>query len=193
MTIFFKIWMISALFLFSSVGCSRQLPFSGPHEGYIVNSATGKPIAGAIVEAEWWCHDNPFPDGPGSYFIRASSVCDKSGHFKIKQETKPGGYFGSSFALKVKAKGYIPATLIGDTSDFPLPLSTTLYPFIDTTKYKSFPSTLHVELKPAGPVYLKLIRSNNASYRRRAMEELQKLLGVNHGYDADKWEEALRS
>ncbi len=37
-----------------------------------------------------------------------------------------------------------------------------------------------------------MIRSENASYRRRAKEGLQKLLGVNYGYDADKWEEALR-
>ncbi len=191
-TIIFRIWMLSALVSFSSTGCSRQLPFAGPYEGYIIDSATNKPISGAIVEAEWWCHDNPLPDGPGSYFIRASSVCDRNGHFRIKQETKQGGYFGNSFALKVKAKGYIPATFIGDTSDLPLPSSTTAYPFIDTIQYKSFPSTLHIKLKPAGQVFLKSIRSENPSYRRKAKEELQKLLGVNYGYDANKWEEAMR-
>ena len=192
-TIFLKIWIISALVLFSLIGCSRPLPFTGPYEGYVIDSTTGKPIEGAIVEAEWWCHDSPLPDGPGSFFIRTSSICDTNGFFRIEQETRRGGYFGSNFALKFKAKGYIPATLIGDISNTPLPSSTISYPFIDTIKYESFPSALHIKIKPAGPVFLKLISSENVSYRKRAKEGLQKLLGVNYGYDADKWGEALRS
>lgn len=190
---FFKIWIISTIVLLSSIGCSRQLPFAGPYEGYVLDSTTGKPIEVAIVEAEWWCHDSPFPDGPGSFFIRTSSACDPSGRFRIEQERRRGGYFGSNFALKFKAKGYIPATLIGDISNTPLPSSTISYPFIDTIKYKSFPSALHIKIKPAGPVFLKLISSENVSYRKSAKEGLEKLLGVNYGYDADKWREALRS
>ncbi len=192
MTVFTKIRVIIAFVFLILIGCSRQLPFPGPYGGYIVDSATGKPVAGAAVEAEWWCHDSPIPDGSGSYFIRVSTVCDGKGIFSIKKETRRGGYFGSSFALKIKAKGYIPATLIGEKSNIPLPPSTAAYPFIDTSQLKSFPPELIVKLKPAGPVYIELLKSEDTFFRRKAAEELQKLLGVDHGYDAARWKEALR-
>ncbi len=172
-------------------GC--VLPFPGPHEGRVTDSQTGKPISGAKVEAEWWCHDNPLPDGPGSFFVRSSTVTDDQGLFRLEKETRRGGLFGASFALKISADAYIPAVLMGDRSGNPLPPSTAGYPFRETASYVEFPTNLHIQLAPAAPVLLKAMKSGKPMYQKTAREKLTKLLGVDYKYNADKWEAAILS
>ncbi|MFC1834903.1 ankyrin repeat domain-containing protein [Thermodesulfobacteriota bacterium] len=181
---------LAALVLFLS-GCT--LPFPGPYEGRVTDAKTGRPIVGAKVEAEWWCHDNPLPDGPGSFFVRSSTVTDEQGRFRLAKETRRGGWFGSSFALKITADGYIPATLIGDPSGYPLPASTKAYPFVRTSTHRRFPAELDVKLAPAVTVWLKALGSGIPLHQRVAREKLTKLLGVDHGYQAHKWKKAVES
>lgn len=172
-------------------GCS--LPFSGPYQGTVEDLKTGEPLKGVKVEAEWWCHDNPLPDGPGSFFVRSSTVTDERGAFQIKRETRRGGLFGCSFVLKITAEGYIPASLILDPSGEPLPPSTKAYPFVRTSAFTGFPSELHVKLTPALPVWLNAVRSRVPLHREVAREKLIGLLGVDYGYDAEEWEKAVRA
>jgi len=113
--------------------------------------------------------------------------------FRLAKETRRGGIFGSHLVLRISAEGYIPAHLLADASDIPLPAGTKAYPFIDTSKYKEFPARLNVELAPAIPVLLKAVKSGIPLHQRVAREKLTKLLGVDYGYDADKWEKAVES
>ncbi|MDQ7782072.1 MAG: hypothetical protein RDU20_04285 [Desulfomonilaceae bacterium] len=183
----------TALFLAGVIlvfaGCS--LPFPGPYQGTVTDSESGKHLEGAKVEAEWWCHDNPLPDGPGSFFVRASTVTDAGGAFVVERETRRGGMFGCSFVLKIAADGYIPAALIQDPSGVPLPASTKDYPFVHTSAVKRLPPEVHVRLTPAVPILLKALKSPVPLHQEVARERLVRLLGVDHEYDADKWEAAL--
>lgn len=172
-------------------GC--DLPFPGPYEGRVTDSETLEPISGARVDAEWWCHDNPLPDLPGSFSIRSSTFTDERGLFRLERETRRGGIFGSQFVLRISSEGYIPAHLVADASDIPLPPGTEAYPFIETSKYKEFPARLTVELTPAIPVLLKALKSGIPLHQRVAREKLTKLMGVDYGYHADKWEKAVES
>ena len=171
-------------------GC--DLPFPGPYQGKVTDADSGKPIIGARVEAEWWCHDNPLPDGPGSFFVRSTTFTGERGGFHIEKETRRGGVFGSSFALKINAEGYIPAHILVIPSCEPLPPSTKAYPFIKTSAYKAPPNDLDVKLEPAAPAFLKALRSGEPLHRKVAREKLTELLGVDHKYEVDKWEEALK-
>lgn len=172
-------------------GCHPNLPLPGPFEGRITDIKTGHPIAGAQVEVENWCHDNPLPDGPGNFFVRASTIADESGFFRLEKETRRGGYFGCSFALKISAEGYIPATLVYEPKRVPLPPETMAYPFIHTSTFDTLPRKLEIQLTPALPVLLMAIKSGKPGYMRSAREMLTKLIGVDYGYDADKWEKAV--
>lgn len=180
---------VAALLLVS--GCN--LPYPGPYQGTVVDAETGEPIAGATVQGEWWCHDNPLPDGPGSFFVRSSTTTDEQGSFLLERETHRGGLFGASFALKITAEGYIPASLLGEPSGRPLPLSTQKYPFVQTVAYKEFPPVLKVTLSPAAAVYLEAMKSGIPLHQKVAREKLTKLLGVDYRYHAHKWERALQS
>jgi hypothetical protein len=172
-------------------GCHPNVSLPGPFEGRITDIKTGHPIAGARVEMENWRHDNPLPDGPGSFFVRADTKTDESGFFRLKKETRRGGYFGCSFALKISAEGYIPATLIYEPKGVPLPPETRAYPFVHTATFDRLPRKLEVRLAPALPVLLAAIKSGKPDYMGIAREMLAKLIGVDYGYDADKWEKAV--
>lgn len=182
--------MLAALLLVLE-GCN--LPFPGPFQGTVTDAETGKPISGAKVEAEWWCHDNPIPDSGGSFFVRSSTLTDEQGAFRIAKERRRGGFFGSSLVLKISATGYIPANVFAMPSGDSLPQSTTAYPFIQAIAYEHIPPTLHVKLRPAGPVLLQATKSGEPLHRKVAREKLTKLLGVDYKYDSDKWEQALKS
>lgn len=186
-------WMIRvlpALIFLVLAGCN--LPYPGPYRGRVTDAQTGQPISGAKVEAEWWCHDNPLPDGPGSYFIRSWTVTNDRGAFRLEKETRRGGLFGSHFVLRISAEGYIPAHLIAEPSGTPLPAGTEEYPFTKTSAYKVFPAELKIKLTPAVPVFLKALRSGVPLQMKIAREKLIRLLGVDYRYDPDKWEEALK-
>ena len=184
-------WLPGVLLTILLVGC--DLPFPGPYQGKVTDADTGNPIIGAKVEAEWWCHDNLIPDGPGSFFVRSSTFTDEQGIFRIERQTHRGGIFGSTFALKIHTKGYIPANILAIPSGEPLPPSTKAYPFIQTTAYKMIPKNLDVKLKPAAPVFLKAMKNGEPLHRKIAREQLTKLIGVDYKYDIEKWEEALKS
>lgn len=177
--------------LLTVLGC--ELPFPGPYKGRVTNSASGQAIVGAEVTAEWWCHDNPLPDGPGSFFIHNSTITDENGYFRIDKETQRGGLFGASFVLRFSKKGYIPTNLIAMSRDENLPPSTLEYPFIKTVPMRVYPDPLEIKLDPAGPVLLKAIKSGNPFYQKIAREKLIELLGGDFKYDAKKWEKALES
>jgi hypothetical protein len=172
-------------------GCFAGLPLPGPFEGRVIDKQSGDPIAGAHVEAESWCHDNPLPDGPGSFHVRSSTITDKSGLFRLEKETRRGGFFGCSFALKISADGYIPANLIYEPKGLPLPPETKAYSLVDTSTFEKPPTKWEVQLAPALPVLLAAIRSGNPSFQREAREQLTRLIGIDCGYDAEKWEEAV--
>jgi hypothetical protein len=173
-------------------GCS-SVPVPGPFEGQVIDNQSGSPIAGAEVEAESWCHDNPLPDGPGSFHVRSNTKTNESGFFRLAKETRRGGLFGCSFALKIKAKGYIPANILYEPKGIPLPPETVAYPFINTSALKEFPAKLEIRLAPAIPVFLKALKSSNGTYQNMAREELTRLTGVDYGYDVNKWEQAVAS
>ncbi|MFH1112766.1 MAG: carboxypeptidase-like regulatory domain-containing protein [Pseudomonadota bacterium] len=172
-------------------GCT--LPFPGPYQGTVTDAQTGKPLPGAVVEAEWWCHDNPLPDGPGSFFVRSSTVTDDHGAFRTPRETRRGGLFGCSFVLKITAQGYIPVGMILVHSGETLPASTKAYPFIHTSAFTEFPQEVQVKLVPDVPVFLKALQSGVPLYRKVAREKLTRRFGVDCGYDAEKWEKAIRA
>jgi hypothetical protein len=186
-----KILLILLGTLAAVTGC--KLPFPGPHQGVVTDSDTGKPIMGATVEGEWWCHDNPLPDGPGSFFVRSSTVTDDHGKFRLEKETRRGGLFGASFVLKVSAEEYIPAAILADPSGVRLPASTRDYPFRQTSAVREFPGEIRIKLAPALPVLLDALRSGIPRHQREARDQLRKLLGVDLKYDVEKWEEAVRS
>ncbi len=148
---------------------------------------------GAEVQARWWCHDNPLPDGPGSFFVKTSTVTDNRGEFRLEKETRRGGLFGSSFALEATAQGYLPAVVFIEPSSNPLPASTESYPFRTVAQFTQVPSRYQLKLKPAVPVYLKALRDGVPGHMRQAREALRKLLEVDYGYNADAWEEAVKS
>jgi hypothetical protein len=174
--------------LLSASGC--QLPFPGPYIGVVLDAKTDEPIEGALVRAEWWCHDNPLPDGPGSFFIRVETSTDAKGAFRIDKQRRRGGLFGSSFALKVEKPGYIPANIIALEHGNELPESTKEYPLIASQSVERFPDRLRVKLSPAVPVLLKAMESGIPLYQRTAREELIKLLGIDCQYDPEKWKKA---
>ncbi len=181
--------LLSALLVIT--GC--KLPFPGPHAGRVIDASTGEPIQTAEVEAEWWCHDNPLPDGPGSFFLRSSTFTDEHGAFRIDKEDRRGGLFGSGFVLKVSKDGYIPLRLIAMEAGEELPESTVNYPLVDVVPYRTFRNDLQIELKPALPVLLETMRSGEPLHQKVAREELTRLLGVDLKYDADAWETFVRS
>jgi len=176
-------------FILTVVACSKPLPNPGPFEGYVYDHMSGEPLADATVEASWWCHNSPVPDTGKSYFIRKTSKTDHSGHFYIEKETRRGGLFGSNFSLSVHAPTYIPATLINQSYG-PLPDSTKAYPFVATSEFEFDSRHMTISLKPEIDIFLNEIRSPDAFYRKIARQGLEKILGVNHGYDPVKWEKA---
>jgi hypothetical protein len=97
---------------FCCLGSCVAVPLPGPFEGRVTDRQNGRPIAMAEVEAESWCHDNPLPDGPGSFHVRSNTKTNESGLFRLEKETRRGGLFGCSFALKINAEGYIPTNLL---------------------------------------------------------------------------------
>jgi hypothetical protein len=173
-------------------GCYiADLPLPGPFEGRVIDKQSGGPIAGARVEAENGCHDNPLPDGPGHFHVRSSTLTDKNGFFRLEKETRRGGFFGCRFALKISADGYIPATLIYEPKGIPLPAETKTDPLMDTSTFEKPPAKWEVQLAAAPPVLLMAIKSGNPIYQKQARKELTGLIGIDYGYDADKWEEAM--
>jgi Ankyrin repeats (3 copies)/Ankyrin repeats (many copies) len=182
--------LVSIWVLLMLGGC--KLPFPGPYQGLVTDSETGEPIEAATVKAEWWCHDNPLPDGPGSFFVRSSTLTDEKGLFRLEKETRRGGLFGSSFVLKIDAEGYIPARIFALRSGDSLPPSTKAYPFSRSIAYKEFPDELDIKLAPAAPVLLKAMKSGKPRYQQTARERLTKLVGIDYKYDVDKWEKALK-
>jgi hypothetical protein len=172
------------------VGGCYSVPLPGPFEGRVTDNQSGRPIAGAEVEAESWCHDNPLPDGPGSFHIRSNTKTNENGFFRLEKETRRGGLFGCSFALKISAESYIPTNLLYEPKGIPLPPETVAYPFINTSALKEFPAKLEIQLAPAMPVFLKALKSGNPLYQRMAREKLTKLMGVDYGYDHDRWAQA---
>jgi hypothetical protein len=177
--------------LIGVLGGCFPVPLPGPFEGCVTDSQSSKPIGGALVEAESWCHDNPLPDGPGNFFVISNTKTDKNGFFRIEKETRRGGLFGCSFALKISAENYIQTNLLYEPKEYALPPSTAAYPFINTSALKVFPAKLEIQLAPAIPVFLKAIKSGNPSYQETAREKLTKIIGVDYGYDSDKWEKAI--
>ena len=185
------IFLLCLIISMGVLGGCFSVPLPDPFEGRVTDNQNGRPVAGAEVEAESWCHDNPLPDGPGSFFVRSNTKTDKSGFFRLEKETRRGGLFGCSFALKINAENYIPTNLLYEPKGFPLPPETVAFPFINTSAFKEFPAKLEIQLAPAIPVFLKAIKSGNPMYQRTAREKLTKLIGVDYGYDSDKWEKAL--
>ena len=187
------IFMICMMAAIGVVGGCYSVPLPGPFEGRVTDNQSDRPISGAEVEAESWCHDNPLPDGPGSFFVRSNTKTDKNGFFRLEKETRRGGLFGCSFTLKINAERYVPTNLLYEPKGFPLPPETVAFPFINTYALKEFPAKLKIQLAPAIPVFLKAIKSGDPIYQRTAREKLTKLIGVDYGYDSDKWEKALTS
>jgi hypothetical protein len=173
-------------------GClPGSLPFSGPKTGRVVDGATGEPIAGAVVQASWTCHDNPLPDGSGHYNVNAWAVCNQFGYFRLRKPGRRGGWFGTDHSVSVSAKGYIKKVFIVDPSERPLPESTRTYPFVETSVHRSLPAQMTIRLNPAIPVLLKAFKSDNPRYRSIAKRELAKLLKVDLGCDPSRWEAAV--
>jgi hypothetical protein len=150
-------------------------PYAGPYKGTVINAATEAPIPEAVIEAIWWCHDNPLPDGPGHYQIITKSRSDESGRFQIKTSSRRGGWFGTDFHLRVIAGGYIESVQIFDTRNNPLPKETRDWPFVDTSIFQYPPSNLTVRMKPAKPILLEALESKNPLIRETAADELKKL------------------
>jgi len=162
-----------------SRGRAAAILFSLPHglpETVIVHDAeTGKPLPGALVRAEWWCHDNPLPDAPGSFFVTSETVTDEDGRAAPTLPDDRGGWFGCSLAVTISKPGYVPAGVLVDPSNFPLPESEASWPFRATTVVPRVPETLEVSLAPALPVYLAALFNDDPLVRTVAAEELSGL------------------
>ena len=146
-----------------------------PRSGRVLDATTGKPIAGATAAAEWTCHDNPLPDGPGHLPAYAEGTTDADGRFVLAPPARRGGIFQTDFVFRVRAKGYIEAVFIVDPHNVPLPPSTVAWPFADTTVHTSLPATITARLKPAKPVLLKALTSSDKLIRETAREMLREL------------------
>lgn len=108
------ILFVFSFFLIALMGVSGDcspVPLPGFFEGHVIDNQSGRPIAGALVEAESWCHDNPLPDGPENFFVVSNTKKDKNGFFRIEKKTRRSGFFGCSFALKISAENYIRTNL----------------------------------------------------------------------------------
>jgi hypothetical protein len=153
------------------------LPFTGPRNGRVLDAATGQAIAGATILAEWWCHDNPLPDGPGHYTIRTEVKSDQNGVFKLNPPARRRGWFGTSFTLQVSAREYIDAVLIVDPENTPLPPQTAAWPFAETSIHQALPETLTIQLQAAKPVIQNALSSPDPLIRQAAQEKLKSLEG----------------
>jgi len=157
-----------AAFLFS-------LPYDLPQEIIVSDADTSEPLSGAMVQSEWWCHDNPLPDTPGSFFVTSQNITDENGLVYPAVPDERGGWFGCSLAVTISKPGYVPAGFLVDPSNYPLPESEAAWPFRVTTVVVEFPETLEVSLEPALPIYLKALTHDDPLFRTVAAEELGKL------------------
>jgi hypothetical protein len=173
----FLVLSIVTLVLFWSFGgrFPYPSPYAGPYEGVVLDAAMGTPIAGVLIEAIWWCHDNPLPDGPGHYQIISKSRSNENGGFQIHASDHRGGWFGTDFHLRLSAYKYIDSCYILDTNNKALPEETQEWPFVDTSIFQHLPSNLTVRMKPSMPVLLEALGSKNPLIREKAAEELKKL------------------
>ena len=148
----------------------HPLPFDGPYSGTVLDTSTGKPIAGAKIVATWGCWDFPYPH-IADYFVYAHAISDEKGHYEIKRPRRRGGWFGGNFSLNVYAEGYLSAGyyIVAKNSSQPQP-----FPFSTITALSKFPAVLDVRLKPARPVLLRLLKSKKVTYRLWAAEKLVK-------------------
>ena len=151
----------------------HPLPFDGPYRGTVLDASTGKPIAGAKIVAMWGCWDFPYPH-IADYFVYAHAISDEKGHYEIKRPKRRGGWFGGYFSFDVYAKGYLSAGYYIATKNSSKPQP---YPFSTITPLSKFPAVLDVQLKPAMPVLLRLLKSQKTTYRLRAAKWL-----INMGY-----------
>ncbi|MEW6220625.1 MAG: HEAT repeat domain-containing protein, partial [Thermodesulfobacteriota bacterium] len=149
-----------------------SLPYAGPFAGEVRDRETGQPIAGAQLLAHWSCADLPIPHAPGEFHVYAEAMTGEAGAFRIEQATHRGGLAGCSFALTCRARGYITVTLIGDPEERELPPSTQAWPFVETRVQGSIPGRLDLRMKPALPVLIPALASENDQYRQVAAEEL---------------------
>lgn len=148
------------------------LPYGLPEEIIVYDADILESISGAAIHAEWWCHDNPLPDGSGSFTVISEAITDKNGRAILPVPNKRGGWFGCSMAVTISKLGYVPAGVLVDPTGYPLPESVEAWPFRTTTMILEFPETLTVYLKPALPVYLSALTSEDALIRATAAEEL---------------------
>ncbi len=181
---------LGVLSCFLLLGCS--LP-QAPESGRVTDADTGKPIAGAIAEAAWWCHDTFLPDTPGSYYIRSKGITDADGRYTIPPPKGRGGIFGTNVSIVFKAEGYIDA-IYAATEPVPgRPDGTPDLPVAQIYHLARFSKALDARMKPAAPVCLKALRSSDPFSRRVAKEKLEKLLGYDYGCDPERWERAYKS
>ena len=151
------------------------LPYGLPETIIVYDSETSRPLSGAIIRAEWWCHDNPLPDGPGSFFVSSEVITDENGRAFPTVPDERGGWFGCSMAVTISKSRYIPAGILVDPANRPLPESEAAWPFRVTTVTPRFPETLEVSLEPALPVYLSALTDDDPLVRTIAAEELGRL------------------
>jgi len=172
------LWML----VFSRGGCASHLfslPYDLPEAVIVRDAATSRPISGALVLAEWWCHDNPLPDAPGSFFVYSEALTDEDGRAFPTVPDERGGWFGCSLAVTISKPGYVPAGILVDPTNRPLPESEAAWPFRATTVIPRFPGTLEVSLEPALPVYLSALTDDDPLVRTIAAEELGRLPAPN--------------
>ena len=173
--LFILLILVMGVYAFTSRGfigsLIHPLPFEGPYKGTVLDSSTGKPIKGAIVEAAWWCYDFPYPH-IGEYWVYVTATTDEKGRYRMEKPHRRGGWFGQSFRLRCDARGYIGAVLVLEPDGPSLPESTLEYPFVKTMSYVSFPENLDIGLQPARPVLLEALNSTKANFRWVAADEL---------------------
>ncbi len=148
------------------------LPYPGPFEGGVLDRDTGQPIPEARIMCHWSCADLPIPHAPGEFHIYADTVSDAAGTYRIDKTIRRGGFSGCSFSISCKAKGYIEIVEIGDPEGLELPPSTQAWPFVETRTRRTIPAPLDFVMKPALPVLLQALESENDFYRQVAAEEL---------------------
>lgn len=148
------------------------LPHDVPETIIVLDADTAEPITGAQVRAEWWCHDNPLPDGPGSFTVMSEAATNEEGRAGLSVPHKRGGWFGCSTYVEVSMPGYVPLGIIVEPADRPLPESVATWPFRTTVTMSEFPDTVLASLKPALPVYLTALVDDDAFIRAVAAEEL---------------------